>query len=45
MSSALPNAKPSRAPAMLRDLEKVCTTRRLGYFAMSGTQLSAPKST
>ena len=29
MRAALPAAKPRRAPAMERDLEKVCTTRRL----------------
>ena len=34
-----------RIPAMERDFEKVCTTSRLSYLSISGTQLSPPKST
>ena len=33
-----------RIPAMERDFENVCTTRRFSYLIMSGRQLSPPKS-
>jgi hypothetical protein len=34
--STWPTAKPTRRPASERDLDSVCTTSRLGYFAVSG---------
>ena len=45
MSPASPTAKPSRAPAMERDFEKVRTTIRFGYLLTSGSALVPPKAT
>ena len=33
-----------RIPAMERDLENVCTIRRLSYFSISGSADTPPKS-
>ena len=43
MSFALPMARPRRAPASCRDLEKVCTTSRFSYWSMMGHAALAAK--
>ena len=45
ISALFPMPKPILAPAIERDLEKVCATRMLSYFFVSGIALSVPKST
>ena len=44
ISEGDPTPKPSLAPAIERDFEKVLVTRRLSYFFTRGTQVSPPKS-
>ena len=45
ISSGLPSAKPIRAPARFRDLEKVWVTRRFSCSGKRAAALSPPKST